>query len=228
MKLLKVLLLEDDFILSKELSHFLSQKNISCVPIYDGSLLLRQFKKEEYDLIILDINVPGLNGVEVCKSIREINKQIPVIMLTAFGELEDKVMAYNAGADDYLVKPFHFTELYIRIKALIKRSENPVNSEELIVIDDLSIDVANAIVTRNNKVINLTPKEFKLLVLLANADGRVLSKNYIAESIWDYLIETTNNTIEVYINFLRKKIDKDSAVKLIHTKPGYGYYLKSE
>lgn len=223
-----ILLLEDDFVLSREVTHFLSQKDMKCDAVYDGTLLIKQFNLETYDLVILDINVPGTNGLEVCKTIRNINKSIPIIMLTAFGELEDKVNAFDAGADDYLVKPFHLTELFMRIKALLKRAENPLTEPTLIAIEDLEIDVSNSTVKRASREINLTPKEFKLLLLLANAHGRVVSKQYIAETIWDYNIETTNNTIEVYINFLRRKIDKESKVKLIHTKPGYGYYLKSE
>lgn len=223
-----ILLLEDDFVLSKEIKQFLDSKGHDCDAVYDGNLFFKQYKQKAYDVFILDINVPGLNGIEVCRKIRSTNPGSPILMLTAFGEIEDKVEAFNAGADDYLVKPFHFAELQLRIQALAKRMDHVRTDSEIIVIDDLQIDLTESKVTRNNQEINLSPKEYQLLLLLAKANGRVISKTTIADEIWDYTIETTNNTIEVYINFLRKKVDRDFAVKLIHTKPGFGYYLKSE
>jgi DNA-binding response OmpR family regulator len=223
-----ILLLEDDAILSKEISTFLTNNAYNCDCVYDGSLVKSQFKLKEYDLVILDINVPGQNGTEVCKELRENDTKIPILMLTAFGEVEDKVLAFNAGADDYLVKPFHFEELLVRIKSLFRRKEVPQAKTNIIKIDDLQIDNDEMKVSRNNIEISLSPKEFKLLNILARANGRVLSKSQIADELWDYHIETNQNTIEVYINFLRKKIEKDFSKKLIHTKIGYGYYLKLE
>jgi DNA-binding response OmpR family regulator len=222
-----ILLLEDDSILSKEISTYFLNVGFQCDCVFDGGLVQRQLKLKEYDLVILDINVPGLTGLEVCKQLRDINKQIPILMLTAFGEVEDKVIAFKNGADDYLVKPFHFDELHIRVKALLRRQAIPQLEKDVFAIGDLVIDWDELLVTRNSIHINLSPKEFKLLSILAKANGRILSKAQIAESLWDYHIETTQNTIEVYINFLRKKIDKDFEVKLIHTKVGYGYYLKA-
>jgi len=223
-----ILLLEDDAVLSQEIKIFLTHHNYQCDCIYDGSLVKSQYKLKTYDLIILDINVPGINGIEVCKLIREENKNIPILMLTAFGEIEDKILAFNQGADDYLVKPFHLDELHLRIKSLLRRKENPQVNVNIIKIADLSIDQDNLKVFRNNIEVTLSPKEYKLLEILAKAQGRVMSKNQIAAELWDYHIETSQNTIEVYINFLRKKIDKDYEKKLIHTKFGYGYYLKFE
>ncbi|HSY62258.1 MAG TPA: response regulator transcription factor [Cytophaga sp.] len=223
-----ILILEDDPILSKEIKNFLTKHDFECNCVYDGSLVLKQFKLTKPDLVILDINVPGINGLEVCKSVRETDAKTPILMLTAFSEVDDKVTAFNNGADDYLVKPFHFDELFIRVKSLLRRKEIPQSKKTEIIIADLVINVFEMKVFRNEIEINLSPKEFKLLTLLAQADGKVVSKNKIADELWDYHIETNQNTIEVYINFLRKKIDKNHDLKLIHTKVGYGYYLKIE
>jgi DNA-binding response OmpR family regulator len=224
---MKILLLEDDFTLSKEIKSFFHSKSRHCDTVFDGFLLLKQYHAEPYDLVILDINVPGLNGLEVCETIRFEDKKIPILMLTAFGEIEDKLLAFKNGADDYLVKPFHLEELLARVNALLRRKEIPQNDLEVLIINDLEIFISEMKVKRANELIKLTPKEFKLLTILAYAKGRVLSKQDIADKLWDYHIETNQNTIEVYINFLRKKIDKEHAVKLIHTKVGYGYYLVS-
>lgn len=225
---MKILLLEDDFTLSKEISAFFSSKGFECIPYYDGALLLKKYVPYEYDLIILDINVPGTNGIDVCKGIRENDKKTPIIMLTAFGEIDDKLASFDNGADDYLVKPFHFEELFARISSLLRRKEIPQQIEKKIIIEDLEILEEEMKVFRSGEEIKLTPKEFKLIMILAHAKGKVLSKQFIAEKLWDYHIETNQNTIEVYINFLRKKIDKDHEIKLIRTKVGYGYYLSNQ
>ena len=222
---MKILLLEDDFTLSTEIVSFFRSKSFHCQPFYDGSLLLSQYKPEIYDLIVLDINVPGTSGLEVCRAIREVDKIVPIIMLTAFGELEDKLSSFDKGADDYLVKPFHFEELFARVTSLLRRKEIPQQMSDKISIADLDIFISQKKVVRNGEEIKLTPKEFKLLETLAQAKGNVISKESISERLWDYHIETNLNTIEVYINFLRKKIDKNFETKLIHTKIGYGYYL---
>lgn len=225
---MKILLLEDDFTLSKEISAFFINKEFECIPYYDGTLLLKKYFPYDYDLIILDINVPGKNGIEVCKEIREIDKKTPIIMLTAFSDIEDKLASFDNGADDYLVKPFHFEELYARISSLLRRKEVPQQIEKNIQIEDLEIFEEEMKVFRSGEEIKLTPKEFKLILILAHAKGKVLSKQFIAEKLWDYHIETNQNTIEVYINFLRKKIDRDHETKLIRTKVGYGYYLSNQ
>ena len=222
---MKILLLEDDFTLSTEIVSFFRSKSFHCQPFYDGSLLLSQYKPEIYDLVVLDINVPGTSGLEVCQAIRGVDKIVPIIMLTAFGELEDKLSSFDKGADDYLVKPFHFEELFARVTSLLRRKEIPQQISDKISIADLDIFISQKKVVRNGEEIKLTPKEFKLLETLAQAKGNVISKESISEKLWDYHIETNLNTIEVYINFLRKKIDKNFEIKLIHTKIGYGYYL---
>jgi DNA-binding response OmpR family regulator len=223
---MNILLLEDDFTLSKEVSYFFESKSIQCDRVYDGSLLLQQFKLKPYDAIVLDINVPGKNGLDVCHSLRLTDPKVPILMLSAFGEIDEKLTAFNNGADDYMVKPFHLEELLARVNSLLRRKDILHQKNNTYTIADLNIDIDNKEVTRAGTVINLTPKEFKLLVTLAQAGGKILSKQEIADKLWDYYIETNQNTIEVYINFLRNKIDKNHEIKLIHTKAGFGYYLK--
>jgi DNA-binding response OmpR family regulator len=224
---MRILLLEDDATLSAEIEKFFKSKNIECHSVLDGHTAIKQYSKNLYDLVILDINVPGKTGIEVCASIRSIDKKVPILMLTAFGEISDKLSAFNNGADDYLIKPFHFDELFARVNALLKRKQIDPQEED-VVVGDLVISYAELKVFRGGVEVILTPKEFKLLSILALANGRIVSKNTISEKLWDYQIITNQNTIEVYINSLRKKIDKNSEVKLIHTKVGYGYFLKNE
>jgi DNA-binding response OmpR family regulator len=223
---MKILLLEDDLTLSKEIEKFFHSKNMECTPFFDGHLATLHFQKDAFDVIILDINVPGQNGLEVCSAIRTKDSKVPILMLTAFGEIGDKLTAFNNGADDYLIKPFHFEELLARVNALLKRKQTP-QEEKDITIADLVISNTEMKVFRGGVEVILTPKEFKLLSILALANGRIVSKNVISEKLWDYQIITNQNTIEVYINSLRKKIDKNNEHKLIHTKVGYGYFLKT-
>jgi DNA-binding response OmpR family regulator len=225
--MMKALLLEDDPILSKEVISFLKSMKIDCDAVFDGEVFFRQQKSETYDIYLLDINVPKLNGLDVCKQIRETDKATPILMLTAYRDIQDKMDAFTIGADDYLVKPFHFDELYIRILALLRRSTIPQEKKDIIVVKDLEIDTQELKVKRSGVAVELTPKEYQLLLILAKANGRVLSKQAISEQIWDVHFDSNLNTIEVYINFLRKKIDKEHEEKLILTRPGYGYYIKT-
>lgn len=226
---MKILLMEDDFVLAREISIFLNSNNISCDVVYDGELFFHKLNTtNDYSMYVLDVNVPKINGFNVCKEIRKSNLNIPILMLTAFSDIDDKLLAFTNGADDYLVKPFHFDELLVRIKALGRRIEKPQEPNSVIKLSDLLIDLDTKEVKRGDKVISLTPKEFKLLTILAEANGRVLSKQFIADKLWDYHIETNQNTIEVYVNFLRNKIDKDFSKKLIQTKIGFGYYINKE
>lgn len=213
---MKFLLLEDDAVLSREIKDYFQSKDIVIETVFDGDLFFKQIKNNTYDIYLLDINVPKINGLDVCQKIRETDTNTPILMLTAFGEIDDKVDAFQKGADDYLVKPFHLEELYIRSQALFRRKVHPQNTQEIVQIDDLLINITEKFVTRNNENIKLTPKEFKLLQILSNANGRIVSKQQIADELWDYHIETSQNTIEVYINFLRAKIDKSFNTKLIH------------
>ena len=225
---MKILLLEDDFKLSSEIQVFLTDKQYACDMVYDGNLFMKQAQIGDYDLFILDINVPGMNGFEVCASIRQTDTDTPILMLTAFSEIEDKVNAFNRGADDYLVKPFHFDELYMRIQSLLRRKAKLQTAADIISVEDLTINVSDMSVSRSGVEITLSPKEYQLLLILAQASGKPVSKQTISEQVWNINFETGTNTIEVYINFLRKKIDKDFPVKLIQTRSGFGYYLKAE
>lgn len=224
----KVLIVEDDSELATEVSKFLESKELVTTLAFDSKEAIQNVNDHSFDTMLLDINIPGLNGIELCAEFRKKQPNASILMLTAFSGLDEKIRAFENGADDYLVKPFHFAELYARIVALKRRKNSSSESRSVIQIADLKIEVEEKRVLRDNKEIMLTPKEFKLLLILAEANGRVISKAIIAEKLWDYHIETSQNTIEVYINFLRNKIDKNFNQKLIHTKSGYGYYLKTD
>lgn len=223
---MNILLLEDDLILSAELCKFLESNNFTCDKIYDGETFLRQVKNKPYDLYLLDINVPKINGLDVCQTIRSFDKNTPIIMISAYGDLSDKKNAFTRLADDYLVKPFQFEELLLRVNSLLRRKASVDHSDqEIISVDNLIINKTEQKIFRGGHEITLTLKEFQLLVYLAEAQGRTVSKQQITEHVWEHNFNTNTNTVEVYINFLRKKIDKDFKVKLIHTRSGFGYYL---
>lgn len=181
-----------------------------------------------FDLVISDILLPDINGIEVCKAIRQQLPELPIIMLTALGTTDDKVEGFDAGANDYLVKPFDFRELYVRIRELLKRvPPGARTSRTVLKADDLEMNLRTGIVQRNSKEINLTRKEFKLLEYMMNNQGRVLTRAEIAENVWETAFDTGTNFVDVYINYLRKKIDKDHTVKLIQTRPGIGFIFKA-
>lgn len=181
-----------------------------------------------FDLVITDVVLPDVNGIEVCNAIRKELPQMPIIMLTALGTTDDKVGGFDAGANDYLVKPFDFRELYVRIRELLKRADASGSKTRQTVLraGPLEMNLDTKIVRRDNREINLTPKEFRLLEYMLNNQGRVLSRAEIAEQVWATSFDTGTNFIDVYINYLRKKIDKDHDVKLIQTRPGIGFILK--
>ncbi len=221
----RILLVEDEVKLGQVIMEELVRHGYPTDLATDGLEASTLFNAHIYSLVLLDINLPYKNGFVLCREFRQLNKKIPIIMLSAAGEIHDKVEAFNIGADDYIVKPFHFVELFARVKVFLKRSELP-GDKDLIVVNDMSIDFLNKTVVRNGVNINLTAKEFTLLVLLARNKDRVISKQEILEKVWDLSFDTGTNTIEVYISFLRNKIDKPFDQKLIHTKPGFGYYIK--
>jgi DNA-binding response OmpR family regulator len=227
MKIGPVLLLEDDPVLSTEITTLLRNKEVEVSIALDGEQFWTVFESKKFQLLILDINVPLASGLEICSKVREINSKIPILMLTALSEISDKIQAFEIGADDYLTKPFHFDELYIRIQALARRGNIQRTDENIIHFSEIKIDDTKKEVYRRTLKIDLTPKEYKLLLMLIRARGNVLSKQEIADHLWDYHIETNINTIEVYINFLRKKIDSPFEEKMIHTKVGFGYFIKS-
>jgi two-component system, OmpR family, copper resistance phosphate regulon response regulator CusR len=222
----RILLAEDEPKLGQIIQEELTRQGYPTDVAYDGLVAEKLFKEHNYSLVLLDVNLPYKNGLALCKEFRDTKKNIPIIMLTALGEIQDKMDAFNLGADDYIVKPFHFNELFARIKVFLKRSEPGSEASEKIVVGDLEIDLLDKTVTKGNTVINLTAKEFALLALLAKSKGKVISKTEILEKVWGLSFDTGTNTIEVYISFLRNKIDKPFDTKLIHTKPGFGYFLK--
>jgi two-component system, OmpR family, copper resistance phosphate regulon response regulator CusR len=222
----RILLAEDEPKLGQIIQEELTRQGYPTDVAYDGLVAEKLFKEHNYSLVLLDVNLPYKNGLALCKEFRDTKKNIPIIMLTALGEIQDKMDAFNLGADDYIVKPFHFNELFARIKVFLKRSEAGSEAGEKIVVGDLEIDLLDKTVTKGNTVINLTAKEFALLALLAKSKGKVISKTEILEKVWGLSFDTGTNTIEVYISFLRNKIDKPFDTKLIHTKPGFGYFLK--
>ncbi|MBI2274659.1 MAG: response regulator transcription factor [Chitinophagaceae bacterium] len=221
----RILLVEDEVKLSKIICEELNANGYQTDIAGDGLEASRLFAENNYALVLLDINLPYKNGYVLCREFRDQNNKIPIIMLSAAGEIHDKVEAFNIGADDYIVKPFHFSELFARVKVFLKRSELPAQSDKL-TVEDMEINFLNKTVTRAGVVIPLTAKEFTLLSLLARNRDRVISKQEILEKVWDLSFDTGTNTIEVYISFLRNKIDKPFPLKLIHTKPGFGYYIK--
>ncbi|MEI8075783.1 MAG: response regulator transcription factor [Bacteroidota bacterium] len=221
----RILLIEDEPKLGKVIVEELRGQGYQVDLAVDGLIAESFFKQTSYSLVLLDINIPFKSGFELCKDFRAIKKSIPIIMLSALGEINDKVEAFKLGADDYIVKPFHFDELFARLKVFLKRAD--LKDEDVkIVVDDLEIDFRNKTAVRAGVTVNLTAKEFTLLVLLARNRGKVISKQEILEKVWDLSFDTGTNTIEVYISFLRNKLDKPFETKLIHTKPGFGYYIK--
>lgn len=222
----KILIVEDHVKMADSISKGLEENGYKTDVAYDGFIGKRMFDSNEYNLIILDINLPLLNGYELCAEIRKKDPQIPVIMLTALGSTDDKLLGFEKGADDYLVKPFEFRELIARIKALLKRSPANKKNQAILKVADLEIDTESKTVKRGDQNIDLTAKEFLLLEYLVRNTGKVISKADIADKIWNINFDTGTNVIEVYVNFLRKKIDRNFPVKLIHTQIGMGYVLK--
>lgn len=224
---MKILLVEDD----PKISSFIKiglESNCCIVDIaYDSIIGEKLAFSKKYDLIILDVVIPGISGFDLCKKIRNNNNLTPVIMLTSLDSVEDKLTGFDCGADDYLVKPFSFQELFARIKALIRRNKDAIISP-VIKILDLELDSISKKVMRNDKEIILTPTEYKILELLVSNKGKVFERMNIAEKIWGYSFNSGTNVIDVHINSLRKKIDKDFSQKLIHTKKGFGYVLFEE
>ncbi len=221
-----ILIVEDHVKMADSISKGLEDSGFKAEVAYDGFIGKRLSETRNYDLIILDVNLPLMNGYELCADIRARNAEVPVIMLTAMGSTEDKLMGFDRGADDYIVKPFEFRELLARIKALLKRSVAEKNDQKILKVADLEVNLDSKSVRRGVIPIELTAKEFSLLEYLIRNKGKVVSKADIAEKIWNIKFDTGTNVIEVYVNFLRKKIDKNFPVKLIHTHIGMGYVLK--
>ncbi len=220
---MKILIVEDEPKVASFLKNGLEENNYEAETTHDGLLAENLALENDYNLYILDIIIPGIGGIELCKRLKKQNPNIPVLMLTALGTTDDKINGFDAGADDYLVKPFEFRELLARVKVLLKKSGLPNAQVNKLVQEDLELDLDSKLARRGDKNIELTAKEFTLLEYFMRNRGRVLSRNDIAEKVWDASFDFGSNIVDVYVNFLRKKIDKGFDNKLIHTKVGFGY-----
>ncbi len=226
----KILIVEDDQRIAQNIRRGLTDEGYDTRVAYEGVAGQQLGLQQPFDLVILDVNLPGMDGYEICRSLRKAKPHLPIIMLTALGEIEDKVEGLKHGADDYLVKPFDFRELNARIAACFRRLElvSVPTQDEILRVADLEINVTTKLVRRAGTPIELTAREFALLDYLARNQGRVVSKLDLAERVWSHNFDTGTNVVEVYINYLRKKIDRDFEPKLIHTRSGLGYVLKAD
>jgi DNA-binding response OmpR family regulator len=227
---MKILIVEDNSRVSSLLKRGLESQEYQVYISEDAEDAIVLLNKISFDLAITDIMLPKMSGIDLCKLIKEKYPDLPIIMLTALGTIDEKIEGFDAGADDYMVKPFEIRELYVRIKAILQRRS--AKNKEAYLTDleyhDLKIDKKFNRVFRNRTEIELTPKEFKLLVFLVNNAERILTREEIAENVWGNHFDTGTNYIDVYIAYLRKKIDKNFDHKLIHTKPGVGFIFASQ
>jgi two-component system, OmpR family, copper resistance phosphate regulon response regulator CusR len=225
---MKLLVVEDEPKVASFLKQGLEEQNNEVTVVYDGYFARKMASENAYDAIVLDVMIPYLNGLEVSRELRAEGVKTPILMLTALGSLDEKVNGLDAGADDYLVKPFEFKELLARLRALTKRYTDNLADQKILKLEDLELDLNRKVARRGGKTIDLTAKEFSLLEYLIRNKNRVISRTEILEKVWEAGFDTTTNVIDVYINFLRKKIDKDYPTKIIHTMVGMGYIIKSE
>jgi len=225
-KEMKLLIVEDEPNLLAALRKGLSEKNHDVSAALDGTTALEMISNTSFDVIILDIMLPDINGIEICRRLRAAANYVPILILTALSSSENIVHGLNAGADDYLAKPFQFTELEARVNALARRAGQDQKPVEKIIIDDLEIDLRSKTVKRNETSIVLTAKEFSLLYYLAKNSGTILSRAKILDNVWNINFDMNTNVVDVYINYLRKKIDHPYENKLIHTIKGLGYVIK--
>lgn len=227
MNKLKLLIVEDEQRLAEILKKQLVDSGFNVDIAYDGYVGKQLIEKNTYHLIILDINIPLINGYDLCKEIRQTNRTVPIIMLTALGTPDNKIAGFDAGADDYILKPFDFRELMARINVFLRRSDMGVKAEKLTVAD-LEMDLNTKTVSRAGKKIDLTAKEYLLLEVFMRNKDKLLSREFIIEHVWGIDFDPCTNVIDVYVNYLRKKIDKDYEPKLIHTKFGFGFYCSEK
>jgi heavy metal response regulator len=222
---MRILVVEDTIKVASFIQRGLEASQYHVDVEYDGAAGLDRVLVNDYDLVILDVMLPKMDGFSVVEAMRKKGVKAPVLLLTARGAVEDKVTGLDVGADDYLTKPFAFEELLARVRALLRRG---VAAPEVLQIADLRLDPAKREVTRSNKRIDLTAKEFALLEFLLRRQGQVLSRSAIAQHVWGVDYDTFTNVIDVYVNYLRKKIDSNCPIKLLHTVRGAGYVLKAE
>ncbi len=225
---MKILVIEDETTLNRNIREALLADSHIVESAFDGFTGERLLQKETFDCIVLDVNLPNKNGFDLCKNFRKYNTETPVLFLTAFDELEDKVRGFDSGGDDYLIKPFFMKELLMRVNALGKRKRSTSDhKKQQIVAADITINFARKEVSRQNRKIKLTPREYQILMKLCENPGEIVSKNELIKEIWGTSLDVNTNTIEVYVNFLRNKIDKPFGKNSIKTKIGYGYYIET-
>ncbi|GAB3927677.1 response regulator transcription factor [Larkinella terrae] len=221
---MKILLVEDEERLASFIRKGMLAEGFDVDVAYDGQIGLLLFQKEVYDIIVLDVNLPHMNGIELCRLIRSENETVPVLMLTALDSLADKSDGFNAGADDYLAKPFEFQELLLRVRALTRR--NSSRQKQILRLADLELNLDTQTVTRAGKPIDLTTREYALMEYLMLNKGKTISRIEISERVWNLNFDSNTNVIDVYISYLRKKIDKGFSPRLLHTIVGMGYVLR--
>ncbi|WP_131539047.1 response regulator transcription factor [Pedobacter nototheniae] len=225
---MNLLLVEDEPNVVSVIKRGLTDEGFTVSIAPDGLIGEKMAKENNFDLIILDIMLPGINGLELCKIIKTEKPNTPIIMLTALGSTENVVNGLDNGADDYLIKPFKFAELFARIRMLLRRYSGVVMNDKMINIGDLQINLTAKTVKRNQIDIILTATEYRLLEFMAKNKSKILSRIDILESVWDIDFNLGTNVVDVYVNYLRKKIDKNADTKLIHTAVGLGYVLKEK
>ncbi len=224
---MKVLLIEDDPKISAFVKIGLESNDCQVDIAFDSTIGEKLANSKKHDVIILDVVIPGISGFDLCKNIRNKSILTPILMLTSLDSLDDKLTGFESGADDYLVKPFSFQELFARLKALNRRSKDAIINPVIKCLD-LELDSIAKKVVRNQKEISLTATEYKILELLLSNKGKVFDRVLIAEKIWGFSFNSGTNVIDVHINSLRKKIDKNFSPRLIHTRKGFGYVLSEE
>jgi len=222
---MKLLLVEDEPKLASFVKKGFENEGYELEVAYDGRMGLSLAQKSLYDLVILDVNLPYINGFELCRLLKQQAPDQPILLLTALDSLDDKVAGFEAGTDDYLAKPFEFKELLMRTRVLTRRY-NTVASQRILRLADLELNLETKVVTRGGQRIDLTTKEYSLLEYLLLNRGKVVSRVDIAERVWELNFDTNTNVIDVYVSYLRKKLDKGYDTKLIHTVVGMGYVLR--
>lgn len=227
----KILLIEDDAEVAAFINKGLTEEGYAVTLVFEGTGGLKMALEGAYDLIVLDVMLPGMNGLEVCRQVRKQNKTIAILLLTALGTAENVVMGFESEADDYLVKPFKFIELLARVRSLLRRADlavpaAPPVDEAVLRFGDLEVNDYTKTVRRGDQVITLTSTEYRLLLMFMRSPRRVFSRSEILDQVWGVNFDMSTNVVDVYVNYLRKKIDKDKAGKLIHTVIGMGYVLK--
>jgi len=224
----QICLIEDEQKVAAFICKGLEENNYQVTPAKDGATAADLIKNQKFNLYIIDVMLPDVDGIDLCRQIRQTDSRTPIMMLTALDQIQNKVAGLKAGADDYLVKPFHFSELLARIEALLRRQMISDDAEHILVFDDLKLDTWTNVVERDGQQITLTAKEYTLLELFMRNPNKILSREYIGEQVWKIDFDTGTNFIDVYVNYLRKKIEKGFSGKLIHTVIGMGYILRED